>query len=149
MLADVVWPALYLAAKLYSLIPILAGLLFELLVLRYLFPMPWKKALLVDIVMNAASALVGYFVFPWVGLAWEFTGGEAIDRLLGWGTFNPIGWATACAMAVFLSAGIEALVVRWIFRFAMTKRRFWAIALANLGSTAIAFVRMVRHPPNL
>ena len=93
--------------------------------------MPWKKALLVDVVMNAASALVGYFVFP------------------GWGTFNVLGWAATCAIAVFLSTGIETLVVRLVFRFAITKRRFWAITLANLGSTAIAFVSMVRHPPNV
>ena len=111
--------------------------------------MPWKKALLVDVVMNAASALVGYFVFPWVGLAWEFPGGSAIEKLTGWGTFNVLGWAATCAIAVILSNGIETLVVRLVFRFAITKRRFWAITLANLGSTAIAFVSMVRHPPNV
>jgi len=127
--------------------PILAGLFFEFLVLRYFFPMPWKKAVIIDLVINAASGIVGALLIPLAGIIWEFFPGLILYKVLNMGTFNPLTWAATCIMAVFISTGIETLVIRFGFKFEITKRRFWSLALANLGSTAIAWISLQIHPP--
>jgi hypothetical protein len=149
LLADFVWPALILAVRMRSVAPILAGLVFEFLVLRYIFPMVWKKAVLIDLVMNAASGLLGVVLIPLAGFIWEFFPGMFLYKLFHMGTFNPMTWAATCLMAVFISTGIEVLVVWRFFDFEVTKRRFWSLALANLGSTAIAWVSLLIHTPRL
>ena len=132
-----------------SLSPILTGLIFELLILRYIFPMTLAKALLVDIAMNAASALAGAVIIPLVGLLWEIFPGMVIYPIFHMGTFNPLTWAATCLMATFVSTGIEVFVVTKAFSFETTKRRFWSIALANAGSTAIAWASLLMHPARL
>jgi hypothetical protein len=149
LLADLVWPALILADRMRSLTAILAGLIFEFLILRYVFPMTWKRALLIDLTMNAASALVGAILIPVAGIIWEFFPGTLIYHMFHMGTFNPLTWMATCVMAVFISTGIEVLVVRMLFAFDITKRRFWSIAVANLGSTFIAWISLQIHPPQL
>ena len=63
-LADVVWPALLFASYERGVAAIVTGLIAEFLVLRYVFPMGWKKAILIDITMNFASSLVGAVAIP-------------------------------------------------------------------------------------
>ena len=146
-LADVVWPALLFASYERGVAAIVTGLIAEFLVLRYVFPMDWKKAVLVDATMNFASSLVGAFAIPLGGLLWELYPGVLIYKMLNTGTFNPITWAATCVMAIFISTGIETCVVRYAFHFQITKRRFWAVALANLLCTIIAYLSMIKHPP--
>ena len=146
-LADMVLPALLLAARQRGIPAIAVGLLIELLVLHYVFPMSWKRATLLDLVMNAASGLAGALILPAAGFLWEFFPGSLYMKALHVGTFNPITWTATCVMAVFISSGIEVAVVRYAFKFDITKRRFWCIALANLLSTAVAFVSLLVRPP--
>ena len=127
----------------------MTGLLAEFIVLRFVFPMSWKKALVVDLVMNLASGLVGAVAVPLAGVIWEFFPGSLYMKAFNMGTFNPITWTATCLMAIFISAAIEVAVVRYAFKFTITKRRFWAVVLANVLSTAIAYISMVRHPPQL
>jgi hypothetical protein len=63
------------------------------------------------------------------------------------GTFNPYTWAGTCLFSIFISAGIETAVVRWIFQYKISAKRFWWIALANIGSLSIAFVSLLLRPP--
>jgi hypothetical protein len=123
------------------------GLAVELLVLRFVFPMSWNKALLVDVRMNLASSLVGAIAIPLAGFAWEFFPGSILYKIFNMGTFNPVTWTATCVMAVFISTGIEVGIVRYPFGYRITYRRFWAIALANLLSTAVAYLSMLKHPP--
>lgn len=148
-LADVIWPALLLAARMRSLTPILTGLLLELLILRYIFPLGWKKALIIDLSMNAISSLAGAILIPLAGMAWEVFPGLILYHKLNMGTFNPVTWAATCVMAVFISTGIEVAVVRFLFVLEITRKRFWTIAPANFGSTLIAWISLQIHPPQL
>ena len=147
--ADVVWPALVLERRMLSILPILFGLVFEAAVLRYGFPMPWEKAVLVDVVMNGISTVAGILLLPLAGFLWEFFPGLLLEKLFKMGTFNPYTWAATCLLAMFLSTGIETAVVRWIFQYIISAKRFWLIAFANLGSVAIAFISLLIHPPRL
>jgi biotin transporter BioY len=111
------------------------------------FPAELEEAIIVDVTMNAASAALGAFLLPAAGFLWEFFPGQLYMGWLHMGTFNPITWAATCIIAVFLSTGIESAVVRVLFGYELTKRRFWSVALANLLSTAIAFCSLLIHPP--
>src|ERR1700722_6453575 len=88
--ADLVWPALLLEQRMIAVLPIAAGLLAEWLVLWLCgFGLTWKKAAVVDLVMNTVSSLVGIPLIPFLGFVWEFFPGAIIQKFLHVGTFNP------------------------------------------------------------
>ena len=69
LLADVVWPANIVGGRLATLWPIVVGLVVELFFVRWLTGFNWAKAILADVVMNAASTLVGGILIALAGLA--------------------------------------------------------------------------------
>jgi hypothetical protein len=111
--------------------------------------MRWKKALLVDLVMNLASGLLGAVAIPLAGMLWEYFPGTLFYKAFHLGTFNPITWTATCLMAIFISSAVESVVVRYLFKFELDSKRFWAVVGANVLSTAIAFISLIRHPPQL
>jgi len=148
--ADMVWPALVLEQRLLSAIPIGAGLIIEWLALRFGgFGLSWRKAGLVDVVMNAVSTIVGIPVIPLLGLAWEMFPGQVIYKFFNIGTFNPGTWAATFVLATIATTGIEALVVRWGFKIALGKRRLGVLCLANALSVGVAFASLWLKPPRL
>jgi hypothetical protein len=88
------WPAMVLEERLLSVIPIVAGLVVEWLALRFGgFDLSWKKAAVVDVVMNAVSTIVGIVLIPVLGLVWEIFPGVVLYKFFSIGTFNPGTWA--------------------------------------------------------
>jgi hypothetical protein len=147
--ADVVWPALFLEKRLLSIWVISIGLIVEWLVLWLGgFGLSWKRAVVVDLVMNAASTIVGIVLIPLAGLVWELFPGVLLDKTLSLGTFNPITWTATLVLAVVLTTAIEAVVVRWGFKIALGWRRLWTLAAANLVSVSLAFGTILVHPPH-
>ena len=148
--ADVVWPALVLEQRILSVIPITAGLIVEWAALCFGgFGLSWKKAAVVDVVMNAVSTGAGIVLIPALGFAWEFFPGLVLYKVFKVGTFNPGTWAATFVMAVLATTAIEASVVRWAFKVPLDRRRFWILCAANCVSVAIAFASLLIHPPNL
>ncbi len=149
-IADMVWPALLLEQRILSVIPITAGLLVEWLALCFGgFGLSWKKAAVVDVVMNAVSTGVGVVLIPALGFAWEYFPGSVLYRVFNVGTFNPGTWAATFLIAVLATTAIEAAVVRWGFRVPLGHRRFWILCAANCVSVAIAFTSLWMYPPKL
>lgn len=150
LLADVVWPALALVQRMLSVLPITAGLVVEWLALwRGGFGLTWKKAALVDVVMNAVSTLIGIFLIPALGMGWEYGPAQLVDRIIPIGMTFQIDWLAAFAIAVCVTTAIEAAVVRWGFRIALGMRRFWVLFGANAVSVGIAFVSVMMHPSRM
>jgi hypothetical protein len=143
--ANAVWPAVWLAYRLWAWWAILAGLVIEFAVYREAFSLPPRRAALAAASANVVSAIAGAAITIAGGLAWEFGPGQLVNRLLDYGTFNPISWAATLVMAAAANAAIE-LYVLWVwFRVPFTRRAFTILALANavtvsiaLGSLAIA-----------
>lgn len=133
-----------------SILPISAGLFVEWIALRYGgFGLSWKKAAIVDVVMNAVSSLAGIVLIPTLGLAWEFFPGTVLYKVFNVGTFNPGTWAATFLIAVFVTTIIEAAVVRWGFKISVTRRRFCILCAANTVSVGIAFASLWMHPPKM
>jgi hypothetical protein len=150
LLADMVWPALLLEQRILGVIPIIAGLLVEWLFLWLGgFGLSWKRAAIVDVVMNLASTLAGIVVIPVLGMIWEFFPGMLIYRIFKLGTFNWGTWAATFLMAIFATTLIEAGVIRWGFKIVLDRRRFFILCAANCVSVAIAFISLWMHPPRL
>ena len=123
------------------------GLVVELFFVRWLTGFGWGKAVLADVAMNAASSLVGVFLIPIAGLAWEFSAGIALYKVFNIGTFNPITWAATFVVAVFVNSALEATVLRYGFKQRPFHRFFWWLSLANAFSVGIAVVSIFLNPP--
>jgi hypothetical protein len=150
LLCDMVWPALVLEQRIISVIPITIGLIVEWLALwRCGFGLSWKRAVVVDLAMNAVSAAAGIVLIPALGLGWEFLAEFTIYKVLNVGTFNPIGVTVTFLIAVFCTTAIEAAVVKWGFKIPLNRSRFWILWAANFLSVAIAFISLWIHPPSL
>jgi hypothetical protein len=144
--ADMVWPGLVLVIRLYSIIPIILGLFIELLFLRYWFALSWKKAILVDIVMNGVSALVGICLIPIITFVWELGPGQIIDKVLHTGTFNPVTWTLTLLFAILITNSIESMVVAFVFKIPLRRWGYWILFCANGLSVTIAFISILISP---
>jgi hypothetical protein len=150
ILADMVWPALVLEQRIMSIAPIAGGLVVEWLVLWFGgFGLSWKRAAIVDLVMNVVSTCVGILLIPALGLMWEFFPGSFLNEAFHVGTFNYGTWAVTFAIAVLATSLIEVAVVKWGFTISISKRRFFILCLANTASVGIAFVSLWIKPTKL
>jgi hypothetical protein len=111
--ADVVWPSL--------VIPITLGLVNEWLIVRYGFHPSRKRAIVVDLIMNLASALVGAFLIWAAGLAWGFPIGALLYQYFRIGTFNPGFWIISLLFVVVVTTVIELSVIKSLCRIELNR----------------------------
>jgi hypothetical protein len=147
ILADVVWPALSLQSGLLSIPVILAGLVIEYFFVWRLTNLGVGWSILADVAMNAGSTLLGIFLIPVAGIAWEVFPGLILYHWLHWGTFSPITWGATFFMAVLINAALETLVLAKGFKQKIGKRGFAWLCLANGITVAIAMVTLAIRPP--
>ncbi len=79
--ANVVWPALYTETKLYSFPIIILSLVIEFLFFKWLFELKRKNAIIYTLVANTASGVIGLFVRPLSGIAYEVSLGAVVNWL--------------------------------------------------------------------
>jgi hypothetical protein len=146
--ANAVWPALYLETRLFSLWPILIGLVVEyFFVLKLLVAVP-KQAAIATIAANTASALLGIIIIPLAGVAWEVFPGLLFYHLLNMGTFNPITWVATFLLACAVNVVIEGVVYKKWFKlkFLFKSRLFLWFMLANAASVGVAMGSLIINP---
>jgi hypothetical protein len=147
VVADMVWPALFLEQRLFSWWAIGLGLLVELFFVRWLTGLSWRMSAIADITMNAASSLLGVLLIPLAGIIWEFLPGLILYHGFNIGTFNPFTWTGTLVFSAFINSGIETAVLRYVFKQKQVKHLFWWLALANALSVGLAFASLFRYPP--
>jgi len=145
--ADLVWPALFLEQRLFSWWAIGLGLVIELFFVRWLTTLSWRMSVVADLSMNTASALLGMFLIPLAGIAWEFFPGSILYKVFHTGTFNPGTWTATFLFAVFINGMLEWSVLRFVFRQKIGKGVFWWLCVANSLSVALAFGSLFVRPP--
>lgn len=149
VLADVVWPALYLEIRLFSWWVITTGLIAECVLVRWLFKLQFKRAAVATFAANAASSVAGVFLIPLAGFAWEFFPGPVYMNLLNWGTFNPVTWAATFLLACLVNTAIESVVYKRGFKLSAHRREFFWIYVANAVSVGLAFGSLFVYPLSL
>jgi hypothetical protein len=142
ILADLVWPALFLEERLLSIWIILAGLLIEYFFVWRITTLGALKAIWANLAMNAASTLLGIVLIPGVGFLVALFPGELL------GTFNPITWGLTLIVAVLLNTLIEALILWKGFKQKIGKKEFWLLGLANTLSVGVALGTLLIFPVN-
>jgi len=147
ILADVVWPSLFLGGRLFTWWIIVTGLVIEFFfILRLTRATPFRAGLM-TVVMNAVSTGIGIVGIPLSGILWELIATVTILPAFHWGTFNPVTWLVSCLLAALLNTVIEMGSLRLIFRVAWTKRLFWWLALANMITVGMAMTSIMMQPP--
>jgi hypothetical protein len=79
-------------------------------------------------------------------LVWELVPGQLLYRV-NISTFSPYTWIATAILATAATTGIEAAVVRWGFKIAVSRRRFAILLAANSISVGAAFISLWIHPP--
>lgn len=148
ILANLVWPALYLTSRMLAVWPIAAGLLVEYFFVRYATNLRGGRCLAADIAMNLASAALGLLLIPLSGMIWELLAAITIHPLFNVGTFNPATWGATLLLAAAINTVIEGFVLQKGFKQKLARRGFWLLFAANLVSVAIAFASIIMHPPH-
>jgi len=147
VLADVVWPALFLSVRMAAWWCVLVSLVIEGLALWRFASLSPLKALAASLVMNAVSALCGTLLLPLMGIRLEVFASSTYEEWLGWGTFNPITIFATWLGAVLLTTAIECLVL-WL-AFALPWNRRWVTVVlgANALTVALAWVTVLINQP--
>jgi hypothetical protein len=149
VLADVVWPALYLETRIFTWWDIATGLLVEYFFIHWLFPLTPQRTAFATVGANAASTLACAFLIPFIGVVWELFPGMVYTELLDWGTFNPISWGAAFILACFVNVAIESLVLKYYFKLLLRWQEFLWLGIANSLSVGIAFISLFIVPVHL
>lgn len=129
--ADVVWPSLYIVGGMLSTKVIIAGLLIELLFVKFFTDTRWLKASLVTFVMNLITSLLGIVFIPISGLLLEFVM-YPVNRA----TFHWTHWVASYLVIVIMNTLIEGLVIKLMLKKEF-KKIFWWLLGANTLSVLI------------
>ena len=149
IIADVIWPALFLEGRLLSIPVILIGLVVEFFFVWRITSLDVAHSIAADLLMNTASTLLGIFLIPIAGIIWEFFPGIFLYKWFNMGTFNPWTWTATFCLAVVINAALETLIVAKVFGQKMGKRGFGWLCIANSISVGIAFASFLIYPiPN-
>lgn len=134
--ANVIWPAVYVSARLYSAYIIIAGLIIEFLFIKFAARQTFAKSALISLVMNAVSAIIGCFALPIIGFVVEI-----ILSVISTATFHPVHWAVAYMLGLAFNVLIEGLAIKLIFKMPFKENRLW-LTIANAISVIICIVSM-------
>ena len=148
LLADVVWPALYLVDRMLAFEVIVLGLCVEAVLFRCAFKLTWKHAFVVTSLINVISSIVGAMLLPVWGWYWAEATSKR-EEVMGWGTFNPLSWAETCCFAWLITTMVEWLPLHLL----VGKQKYLLSVLlaANFLSVGLAYLSFsfvpARHGP--
>lgn len=134
--ANIVWPSLYIVSGMMKWYIILAGLVIELLFVKFVLKPTWVKSIVMAVGMNVASAVLGMFFIPFTGLVAALLYG--LMPFAG-GTFDWIVWGMSYILAVLSNVVIEGLFLKLVFKLEFKKNFRW-ILVANALSVILAIL---------
>jgi len=146
--ANVVWPALYLETRLFSWWAIGVGLIIEFFLIKWLFNLSVKRAMIADVSANTLSSIAGIILIPLSGIAWEIFPASLINWLFSWGTFNPVTWVVTFVLGCLVNAFLEGAVYKKWFapEFRFKSKAFIWLLIANSFSVSAAYISFWVNP---
>ena len=139
--ADIVWPSLYIAKGMLSIKVILLGLFIELFFVKYFTKVSWKKASIINFLMNLITTILGMIFIPISGLGSEFVFDfvfHAYDKF-GIGTFHWSHWLASYLLVILINTFIEGLFIKLTLKIKLLKT-FWWLLTANSISVFLCFL---------
>lgn len=153
-LANMVWPALILEARLVSGWVIVASLVVEYAFARRLFALSSGRTAFAVAMANLFSTLIGWVLLPLVGLLeyWiigDLLPGAILGKMLGakWEA-DPATWAAPFLTACVANAFLEGLVYEYGFNVGLRfrSRVFGWIIVANAVTVTAALLSLALVP---
>lgn len=133
--ANMVWPSLYIFSGMLSWYIIVAGLIVETLFVKFILKLSWVKSTVMSVGMNLASAVLGFVAIPLSGILVEI-----ILLPLGGGTFNPLHWIGAYAMAILCNVLIEGNFLKFVFKLNFKENFKWLFIANSISIILTVFV---------
>ena len=134
ILADAIWPGLYLTALPCAPWAIGLGLVIEFFFLRKITTLSFRMCVVADICMNAVSALIGFFVRVFAGFALDFL----FENVFNLGHWDRGRWLSILLLVVLVNSILEWLVLWGAFRQKIARKGFLWLCFANSLSVALA-----------
>ena len=134
--ANMIWPSLYIAEGMRTWWIILVGLLIEYIFIKIFIKDNYLKSLIITIVINIISTLIGIIAIPLVGIF-----GELIlipfDSIFNTYTFHISHWIFAYMLIILLNTSIETLFIKIIFKKVFKDVFLWLL-FANIFSVILS-----------
>lgn len=155
ILANLMWPGLFVESGLISAWAVILGLLIEWPFVKWVSATGWSRSLGMTTAINAVSFVIGCLVNPIVSL-FIIIPHDLLKELLGKSeTFGVSVWIFTYHGVVLATAGIEYVAFRFFYSEKYyqkhqldrpTSKKIWfGIWLANLASVAVAFLFIKGH----
>ena len=126
--ADVVWPSLYIATGMVSIKVILAGFLVELFFVKFFTDAHWLKTIVITILMNVVTCILGLVLIPISGLF--------VELIPPHKTFHWTHWFLDYLLAIFINTAIEGFIIKLILKLKFKDIFTW-LFIANTISILI------------
>lgn len=146
LMANVIWPALYVMEALLTWWVIVFGLIIEIIMVKKLFDFTLPLSIKTVITANIISAILGIVLIPLSGIVIEIFPGLILWFLLRIGTFNPMTWTLTFVIAAYINAVIEGLVYKKIFQqeLLFKSKKFFYLFLINLLSASLSIIVLLQ-----
>jgi len=133
--ANMIWPSVYIVCQYYTWYVIAIGLIVEFFAIKFFAKASWVKSVVIVIVINAISAILGIYLIPISGII-----GELILFPFSSGTFHLSHWVLAYLLAVFSNACVEGLALKLCFKYPFKKNYWWLMGANAVSVLICAFV---------
>lgn len=146
VLLDMVWPAIFVSETFWHFWFLIIGtIVIETFVIKYFLKYSWKKSIIVSIVGNCASGIVGTFIMTFAMLFWHLVA----DTLIFRATFNVFNWIATFVIMCLGSVYIETYTIKILYKEKI-KQLFLPMLVGNfLSYLFIAYYMLVNHKINL
>ena len=135
--ANIVWPSIYIAEGMRSFWVIVLGLITETVIVKIFEKQTWLRAVLISVIMNLASTVLGIILLPAIGFAGVILLGFLSEIIPALGnTFDLPVWIFSYILAIFTNVFIEGCTTQFTARIPF-KKMFWWLLLANSLSVAV------------
>lgn len=115
---NLIWPAIYIVEDIEKFwFLIFFTIAIETITIYAFLKINWKKSIIISMIGNSVSGIIGTFIMMFAMLIWHF----AVDRLLPNATFDKINWIATYIIMCLGSVSIETYAISKIFKFDFKK----------------------------
>ncbi|RPI17065.1 MAG: hypothetical protein EHM58_10545 [Ignavibacteriae bacterium] len=135
IIADLIWPAAYIVGDILTFwYIVILTIAFEAAAIKIFLSVPVLKSILISLVGNIVSAIMGTLLFMFLSLIIE----GAIGLVFQLDSFSTVSWILNYIFMCFGSILIEILVVMAIWKYSF-KKLFIPLSIGNVLSYLIIF----------
>jgi hypothetical protein len=128
LFSNMAWPALYVSSELGKFwYLVFVTISVEAFAIKTLIRFTWTKSIVVSIVGNLFSGIVGTFIMIFAMVFWH----ALFDKLVPQATFDIINWVATYVLMCLGSVAIEVVAVKFIYKEPF-KRLFLPLLIGNL-----------------